>query len=137
MGTPLLAWAGFRPEFGNWGWAQKAQLLGGGQEVFLIARAQLGGGLGGLRNRERLHLLHFQDGQVPGGLSLRHLLHVGLATIAIGRIRNLLPDPAGQYLVPKVEAPSRCGQAHTTAGQEQAPQEKDTRQNFPLQAVIW
>lgn len=51
MGTPLLAWARFRPELRTSGRAQKAQLLGGGQEVFLIARVQLRGGLGGLRNR--------------------------------------------------------------------------------------
>lgn len=34
-------------------------------------------------------------------------LYVGLAEIAIGRIRDVLPDPTGQYLVPQVEAPGK------------------------------
>lgn len=59
------------------GGPQKAQLLRCGQEVLLIPRVKRGGGLGvlgGLHNRRGLHLLHFQDGQVPKGLGLRYLL---------------------------------------------------------------
>lgn len=63
MSTTLLAWGQFRPEPGAWGWgAQEAQLLRCGQEVFLIPRVKLGGGLGGLHHQYRLHLLHFKDG---------------------------------------------------------------------------
>lgn len=74
MSIPLTAWGGFRPEPGAWMGAQKAQLLGCGQEVLLIPRVQRGGGPRGLPNGQRLHLLHFQDGQVPRGLGLGHLL---------------------------------------------------------------
>lgn len=34
-------------------------------------------------------------------------LYVGLPGIAVGRIGDVLPDPAGEYLVPQVEAPGK------------------------------
>ena len=34
-------------------------------------------------------------------------LHVRQAEVAIGRVRNLLPDPVGQYLVPQVDTPGK------------------------------
>jgi hypothetical protein len=64
---------------------------------------------------------------VPRGLQQAGLfahLYVGLARMAVGRIRHLLPDPAGQHLVSQVEAPGE--QVRVRAGDS-----GDSAKNIP------
>lgn len=50
-------------------------------------------------------------GGVPDKPVLFAHLYVGLAEMAIGGIGDVLPHPAGQYLVPQVEAPGKAGRS--------------------------